>query len=614
MIAVEGEEALAAFRNEWTGRRVLDELQDSGGRLLVRWAVGVGKSFNIDEAIAEAILGGRYDLVVALFPLTALIHERRWMRRPPEGVRVVHLRSRPTQRCGALDETWRSYERRGLAALGRRELCSGCPHAGGCFWPRQYGRRLRGAQVVFATQAQLECSPHFLAQVQRWAGAERMLVVLDEVNFLGGRQAQAISLVALRRYADALEDGPERGQVELLERCTTADLQRPEWRFRLPSREEEARIQRRGVAQYGEAFRYLGYDLAAMSQSELGSREKGLDGAVRFAAPPRLPEQVIVYSGTCSAAFAEHRIGGTWRSPCEDHRFRHPDTRWYNLNSHLGAERYFRSNAPQILDFFAQLIARRLREGKRPLVLSKKRLRTLCRTELEQRIAELGLPQVRVLPAAECDDQALADPWVVPLLHYGLIGVNRFEAFDAAYCLNSYYVNEQVVSEVLQELLPSDERIALRIATEGLPRRRKIGAADPKHRHTSTHRLAPAALQHLEQDVVLQAVGRVRPFTKPREIVAFQAWVAEPVAFDRQFDALSQARQFFDCPSRRDRARDARQEEVLACRAAGLTQRQTVERLQISLATVKRRWNAIPTASKLLEGVTKPIKVFLKGS
>ncbi|MCA9260860.1 MAG: hypothetical protein KDA61_16715, partial [Planctomycetales bacterium] len=190
---IEGSDALAEFRNEWTGRRVLDELQDCGGPLLVRWAVGVGKSHNIDEVIAEAIGSGRYDLVVGLFPLTALIQERRWMQSPPDDVKVVHLRPRPSDDCGDLDPTWKQYERQGLGAHGRQTLCGGCPRQAGCYWPRQYGKNLRGTQVVFATQAQLECNPHFLSQVRRWTGAERMLVLLDETNFLSCDFSRTIS-------------------------------------------------------------------------------------------------------------------------------------------------------------------------------------------------------------------------------------------------------------------------------------------------------------------------------------------------------------------------------------------------------------------------------------
>jgi len=50
---------------------MLNLLQQHNGRLRVDWAVGVGKSHNIDLTIEEAVVSNQYNLVIALFPTRA---------------------------------------------------------------------------------------------------------------------------------------------------------------------------------------------------------------------------------------------------------------------------------------------------------------------------------------------------------------------------------------------------------------------------------------------------------------------------------------------------------------------------------------------------------------
>jgi len=66
MTVISGPEELAAFRQHWDGKRMLELLTQHNGRLRVDWAVGVGKSHNIDLTIEEAVISERYDLVWAL--------------------------------------------------------------------------------------------------------------------------------------------------------------------------------------------------------------------------------------------------------------------------------------------------------------------------------------------------------------------------------------------------------------------------------------------------------------------------------------------------------------------------------------------------------------------
>ena len=187
MTTILGEEALAAFRAYWNGPRLLDLITAHGGGALILWPIGVGKSCAIDRIIEAAVGSGSYDLVVALFPTRRVLEERAWIRTPPSGLKIVNLRPRPRQRCGDLDGPWRHFEQAGMAALGRVELCGRCPRRPGCYWPRQYGKGLEGAQVIFGTDAHLARSPDFGSQLAGWAGAARVLTLVDEINFARDR-------------------------------------------------------------------------------------------------------------------------------------------------------------------------------------------------------------------------------------------------------------------------------------------------------------------------------------------------------------------------------------------------------------------------------------------
>ena len=59
------------------------------------------------------------------------------------------------------------------------------------------------------------------------------------------------------------------------------------------------------------------------------------------------------------------------------------------------------------------------------------------------------------------------------LISYGMNGINDFEHFDCAFCLNGYYINEHVLGRCLQDVVRVDLRLGLKIETVGSPRRRR---------------------------------------------------------------------------------------------------------------------------------------------
>jgi hypothetical protein len=293
----------------------------------------------------------------------------------------------------------------------------------------------------------------------------------------------------------------------------------------------------------------------------------------------------IVFSGSTDVRFARYRLGADLASPFDGYRFSHPGTRWYNLASPIGSRRFFPGHAPQILDFFAELAARRAAEGKRVLLVAKKDFVGPCAAGMEERFARKGLP-LRVVTRGWTEG-LLADPRVVPLINYGMVGTNLFEHFDAAYCLTGYYVNEGVVNGCLQDLVREDLRLRIRIETAGEPRRRRAAVVDPADRYYDVAQLAQPALEFKEHCVVVQAVGRVRPFTRPREVVTFQMGELPDVTYDAEFRTLAEARRHFQIPTGRELKTVDRATQILALRQRGLSQVETARELGISVRTVR---------------------------
>jgi hypothetical protein len=120
-------------------------------------------------------------------------------------------------------------------------------------------------------------------------------------------------------------------------------------------------------------------------------------------------------------------------------------------------------------------------------------------------------------------------------------------------------------------------------------------------------RLAHLALGQQEMDVVIQAIGRVRPYTRPREIVTFQCSARPDGDYDREFGTLAEARAFFGIPTARVRHRNETAARVRAERDRGKTQTVAAQSLEISLRTVKRYWRSETTPSPdKREGVVAP--------
>jgi hypothetical protein len=237
-------------------------------------------------------------------------------------------------------------------------------------------------------------------------------VLLDENNFISKSFRHHLTRDELIRFVAAMKGLSSRKAkgkahdrwvylVDLLTKAPTPDLRSDQWRMPSISPQWAVAVQRMGRTLFGPEFRFLGYDLRKFGWSRLNSRKKTGGGGVAFALKPQLDVpgcDVIVYSGSAHPDFLAFRLGGLeLANPFAGYRFEHPKTKWYNLASSLGTKGYFMGNAAQILDFFAQLVATRMQERRRVLLVAKKCFVELCAAEMEARLRGLGLDDVQVV-------------------------------------------------------------------------------------------------------------------------------------------------------------------------------------------------------------------------
>jgi hypothetical protein len=603
LIVITGDEALATFRQRLTGPYALQLLDQARGRLLALLPVGVGKTTWLARIIQHILTETeRYDLIIVLIPRWDILHELRIQL--PKSLQAVVLTPRPRRRCGELDADWVQFEQHGCGSLGREQLCDNCPRRKGCSWPNQYGERLRGARLILATQQHLLVNPQFIARVQNFTQATRALVLIDESNFLIRCAERIIRERDLERFVRAQEDvlaaDNKRKAVSLrwLERsrlvtlASTADL-RECWQFPWVDGTWATAVQRRGRQMFGPTFRFLGYDLHHLAHSDSCSRERLPTGDIRFAALPDLGhEDFIIFSGSIAPPLAHYRLDPNYSqpalvSPFEHYRFEHSETRWYNLAFLAGAAKFYPHNANRVLDFFAAMIARNISEGKRTLLVSRKKFFRLCRTYLRKKLAELGVGPVKIV-TGHWQRHDLNDPQTLPLINYGVAGLNCFQHYEAAYCLNSFYVTEATVAQALQDIDPVAASYPLHIQCLGEPPQRRVKVSLPDARQPLLPFLAEWVLHQKEDDVVVQAVGRVRPFTRPREVITFHMGSLPGVRYTYQFRTLTQARSFFGVVSTKAAEASSRAERAQRLKALGWSKRHIAEQLDVSISSVKR--------------------------
>ncbi len=599
---------LPAFRETYLASEAIQLALERNVHLLIRLPVGVGKSHTLDELLQDPLLYERFDLVICVAPTWAILGDRAIVSgRSSPPVPWALIEPRPRERCGPHAASWSELEKAGCATLAKATLCRECKERARlpepCEWPDLY-RNLKGKRLVFVVEQHFLINRSFMRSMRRWTQEPRILVILDEATVLQGKFEIKIERNAIDRFLAVIEQIPStralfrerrRDLIEALRFLRDADddeLRNSDFHGLSAADRSILRIQKLGRDRFGSGFRYIGYDLVQLAWSRPEERWKDWARTIHFIARPYLRCHVLLLSAHLSSDFAGHRLGtDPIPSPFEHTRVRHSGTRLINLVNRVGADAYFASNHRRVLDTFAVVLLRNIIEGRSTLLVAKKSRKECCAAYLWDRLKGWGV-DVRIVLEGFDDLPTSPDPTVIPLIHYGVMGVNTFQDYQSCYCLTSYYVPPDEFERTVQEFEPEAFRVGLsvRAGADGIRRvELEPGAPDQDRRF-----LANLYLRKLEVDPVVQAAGRVRPLTKPREVVFFQMHdLEEQVGPYERVCTLSGLRGALGVPSAHDIDDLVDGLRARALMAEGRTAEAVAEEIGVSRATLFRRLRAV---------------------
>ena len=119
--------------------------------------------------------------------------------------------------------------------------------------------------------------------------------------------------------------------------------------------------------------------------------------------------------------------------------------------------------------------------------------------------------QIKVKPINKITVREFDGLSVIPLIHYGVEGINLFESYDCVICMVAYNLKPSIIEDQLKRL-----GLGRDITVELQQQRRHLGreiATDPPLA------IATAIFDYLERQKVLQTVCRARPYTSPTEVI-----------------------------------------------------------------------------------------------
>lgn len=574
---------------------ILNSLSTTDDVLLVGAPPGVGKTYAAHGVIKEAYRRG-HDLVVYIAPTRALIGEL-LDSGALDGLdeQTVLLERRPSTRCGPLDPEWTQLEKQGCGALGKASLCTGCVHASGCDWPNQFEAINEDTKLVVFTEAYLTIRPSLIQDLIRSANAQLPLVIFDEASILSANLVKAIPVRDIECFAEAVREVRRNSEDEHLIEVTNAiemllDGQGELATWPRPAKfdlfESAKDIQAAGNNTFGAAFRYVGHDLIELTSGYVMSRWFDDEAFHYVPVIDTRNARVLIFSPYLPLQIVEERLQRSVRPLFEDLVFKHSMTRVINIPDPVGAYRSISTDAhfKRVADFYLALALRDQHQRRRSVIVAKKRLVGRLKTYIETQSAALGRPLSCVGPE---DVYSGADMTKinVAVINYGIVGVNSLEAFDAVYSFGGYYARQSQLEDTYNQALPPDDRIDLTIHTQG--GRRAVQASIPDFRSRFHARRAKAVLEMIESRIVLQALGRVRPFTSPALVIGFQMGDLSGAFGDiESYGRLSRARAALCVPTLSELSRAALGDHLRTDRENGLSFRAIAEKHDLPLSNV----------------------------
>lgn len=556
---------------------------------LVLLSVGLGKSVLADRLMESDLVRTQYELVVYAAAQTRILQERSQdvMQRPTTRV----LRPRPRRQCGELDVEWSRLERQGCSAYAKRSLCPSCHARDDCFWLRQF-KGLDRYDTIVATQAYFRAAPLIMSQRIR-AAQRKALVILDEDLILTDLFKRTLGHSDLERHRSLLEGQLSKAHVpserlvlrsQLASMDALLDTELDPRGLKAPKvipPETAADLQERGLARFGDEYQYLGMEVFVGLASK---KYRTDDGEYGYIWKPWLGRgaTILVLSAELDPLIVRHRLGRRVHCLFPPHYTQHIGTRVLNIRDRRLSAIHLSQNLRYFAVPYAQFIRREQEAGRRVLLITRKKFVRIVRDQINVALDKIGTPLLRVTP----HNKWTGDSTEVPLITYGIQGINEFEHHDTALCIGAYNVPPSALDEFVNDVHRPHEQLATDISYLGGIR---TGRVKGQESSPDLNDLVRRYLWQLEFNTANQAVGRVRHCTRPR-LVVFCQQTELPYELEADFERFEGFRQYFQLDTERERKRKVNTCQVQSLKAQGLTQVQVAAETGLGLRTVKRRW------------------------
>ena len=529
------EERLESFRGAHLSTGSILDLLKHNKHVQLKVPMGVGKTQAIDNLISSKETFNTFSRVIYLAPTHKILNERELkLKKYYKKKDYIILKPRPRTLCGPLNSQWSIYEKNGLSLKGKEELCSICINKRTCNWRKPLTKKIKQKKIVLATEQNLIIDPLFLKKIENTSAANKSLFAFDEAKLANNLFHIKISKQQLRNFLDCLQILQRKAgrdtkiiqvwitQLKRLINSNHINLQK-EFNFISGLQNFALELQNIGVSKFGSEFRYIAYELESFKSSKKHERWWAPYGVLVYIARPFIENHTLFLTANTPPSYLADRFGiDNIYSPFQEIKFYHSKTTIYNIKNGAGAKKYFKKNKSHILNFFARLIRQNIINDKKTFLVSKEIFKADVAAYLKKVLLSWGLEIEFPIDSISIAKIKTPSATVIPIIHFGEIGTNNLTDYECCYCVCSYNIPEQILSDAIQSTVPPSFKTKVKILLDS--KRNREPVVESKFWYSKIARVAKDYHFVFEIDPVLQAVGRCRFITKPREVILFQSY------------------------------------------------------------------------------------------
>lgn len=590
---------VVAYRKSFmTPGFILSALQ-TNSHILLDPPPGSGKTSLAKSIIASPDFQREYRIVY-LADTRAILEEfpevRNYQTRKDSDVLV--LQRRPGTLCGNLDAEWSALEKSGNSEYARHTLCKICPNRSKCEWRTQFSREvIANRRVIFGVTDYLFLIPGFLHTFIEENTDRKTLLIVDEPGIVTKSSQVKIKATDLRKFRNALDQVnhssslvAERKEVALTwqSSCDSllADPRLVDRPLDFPPLGHDLVLNIQGVGLTGNRnFKYLGHVLRAFGESH--SRFKHFDAvsdSYVFANHPKFySADVVLIGANLDEELVNLRLNQmSFRAvmpPCPP---KHPQSKIINVGSSAGSKYNFTRHGDTVLQLTAHLIVELRKKSKKVLLISKKCFIDRIQKILPTLIHEISGDDIEIT-STDFGADLLADPRKIPIINYGIVGVNAFEDFDYAICTNSFYLSPEVIHEKIYETLPEIRGVQFEIKIRN--GKRILVPTENIALESYYIRIANKILFLFETLPVEQAAGRVRYINFERTVILMNRSNFN-VPVDEELKTLADFRSYLGVPTNKRSRYLERRQLAHQLRNSGLEISEIARQIGVSQSSV----------------------------